>query len=101
MRQVFNAGIGIVKTYAGAREAGRQAWNSKSEPMAVFGIIAPTFNMLDRTTWKEFRHAMRPLIQKENETKKIITLKNGREVYGFSAEDADKIRNVTMCGVWG
>ena len=96
----FIAGIRSGKTYAGAREAGRQAWNSKSEPMAVFGIIAPTFNMLDRTTWKEFRHAMRPLILKENETKKIITLKNGREVYGFSAEDADKIRNVTMCGFW-
>ena len=96
----FIAGIRSGKTFAGAREAGRQAWNSKAEPMAVFGIIAPTFNMLDRTTWKEFRHAMRPLIAKENETKKIITLKNGREVYGFSAEDADKIRNVTMCGFW-
>jgi hypothetical protein len=56
--------------------------------------------MLDRTTWKEFRYAMRSLIARENETKKIITLKNGREVYGFSAEDADKIRNVTLCGFW-
>jgi hypothetical protein len=93
-------GIRGGKTYAGAREAGKQAWNSKAEPMAVFGIIAPTFNMLDRTTWKEFRYAMRALISKENETKKIITLKNGREVYGFSAEDADKIRNVTLCGFW-
>ncbi len=93
-------GIRGGKTFAGAREAGKQAWNSKAEPMAVFGIIAPTFNMLDRTTWKEFRYAMRPLISRENETKKIITLKNGREVYGFSAEDADKIRNVTLCGFW-
>lgn len=94
------SGIRAGKTYCGAREAGKQAWNSKADSMAVFGIIAPTFNMLDRTTWKEFRHAMRPLITKENETKKIITLKNGREVYGFSAEDADKIRNVTLCGFW-
>lgn len=93
-------GIRGGKTYAGAREAGKQAWNSKADPMAVFGIIAPTFNMLDRTTWKEFRYAMRPLILRENETKKIITLKNGREVYGFSAEDADKIRNATLCGFW-
>ncbi len=93
-------GIRGGKTYSGAREAGKQAWNSKADSMAVFGIIAPTFNMLDRTTWKEFRNAMRPLIAKENETKKIITLINGREVYGFSAEDADKIRNVTLCGFW-
>ena len=93
-------GIRGGKTFCGAREAGRQAWNSKADSMAVYGIVAPTFNMLDRTTWKEFRHAMRPLIQKENETKKIITLKNGREVYGFSAEDADKIRNATLCGFW-
>ena len=93
-------GIRGGKTHAGAREAGKQAWNSKANPMAVFGIIAPTFNMLDRTTWKEFRYAMRPLIARENETKKIITLKNGREVYGFSAEDADKIRNTSLCGFW-
>jgi hypothetical protein len=93
-------GIRGGKTYAGAREAGKQAWNSKADSMAVFGVIAPTFNMLDRTTWREFRSAMRPLIAKENETKKIITLLNGREVYGFSAEDADKIRNVTLCGFW-
>lgn len=93
-------GIRGGKTYAGAREAGRQAWNSKADEMAVFGVIAPTFNMLDRTTWREFRYAMRPLIAKENETKKIITLKNGREVYGFSAENPDKIRNVTLCGFW-
>jgi len=93
-------GIRGGKTFAGAREAGKQAWNSKAEPMAVFGIVAPTFNMLDRTTWKEFRYAMRPLIARENETKKIITLKNGREVYGFSAEQPDKIRNVTLCGFW-
>ena len=93
-------GIRGGKTYAGAREAGKQAWNSRADSMAVFGIVAPTFNMLDRTTWREFRYAMRPLIAKENETKKIITLKNGREVYGFSAEQPDKIRNVTLCGFW-
>ena len=92
--------IATHNTYAGAREAGRQAWNSKCEPMAVFGIIAPTFNMLDRTTWKEFRFAMRSLIASENESKKIIKLKNGREVYGFSAEEPDRIRNVTLCGFW-
>src|SRR3990167_6536145 len=61
----FIAGIRSGKTFAGAREAGRQTWNSRAEPMAGFGIIAPTFNILDRTTWKEFRHAMRPLILKE------------------------------------
>jgi hypothetical protein len=93
-------GIRGGKTWAGAYEAGRQAWNSKVDSLAVFGIIAPTFNMLDRTTWKQFRFAMRPLIAKENESKKIITLKNGREVYGFSAENANKIRNVTLCGFW-
>ena len=93
-------GIRGGKTHAGAREAGRQAWNAKADPMAVFGIIAPTYNMLDRTTWKEFRYAMRPLIMKENESKKIITLKNGRDVYGFTAEEPDKIRNTTLCGFW-
>jgi len=93
-------GIRGGKTYAGAREAGKRSWNSKADPMAVFGIIAPTFNMLDRTTWKEYKHAMRGLIAEENDTKKIITLKNGRLVYGFSAEKPDKIRNVTLSDFW-
>lgn len=94
------SGIRGGKTWAGAREAGRQAWNSKSPSNAVFGIVAPTFHMLDRTTWREFKGAIRPLIQQDNDSKKIITLRNGREVHGFSAENPDKIRNATLCGFW-
>ncbi|MDD5355839.1 MAG: terminase family protein [Candidatus Omnitrophica bacterium] len=93
-------GIRGGKTWAGAREAGKQAWNSKAPKNAVFGIIAPTFHMLDRTTWREFREAMRPLILDDIESKKIFVLKNGREVHGFSAENPDKIRNATFCGFW-
>lgn len=92
-------GIRAGKTVSGAREALKQAWNANQK--GVYGIVAPTFNMLDRTTWQEFKEAAGPLILKENETKKIITLKNGRMVYGFSAEDPDKIRNVTLVGFWG
>lgn len=85
-------------TYAGARQATKNAWNSKSD--GVYGIIAPTYHMLKRTTWREFVHAARPLIRKENASDKIIELKNGREVYGFSADNPDRIRNVTLCGFW-
>jgi len=46
-------GIRGGKTYSGAREASKQAWNSKSDETASYGIIAPTYNMLDRTTWQE------------------------------------------------
>ncbi len=56
------SGIRAGKTYAGARESGRMSWNDKSPENAVFGIIAPTFNMLDRTTWEEFRLANKSLI---------------------------------------
>jgi len=93
-------GIRGGKTYAGAREATRQCWNSKIDINIPYGIVAPTFHMLDRTTWREFKQAARPLILKENDSKKIITLKNGREVFGFSAEQPDKIRNVTLAGFW-
>jgi hypothetical protein len=93
-------GIRGGKTHAGAREAGKQAWNSQADESSVYGIIAPTFNMLDRTTWREFKYAMRPLIAAENDSKKIITFKNGRQVFGFSAEDPDRIRNVTLNGFW-
>ena len=93
-------GIRGGKTYAGAREAASQCWNSSIDTNIPYGIIAPTYHMLDRTTWREFKQAARPLISKENDSKKIITLKNGREVFGFSAENYDKIRNVTLMGFW-
>ena len=93
-------GIRGGKTYAGAREAGQQAWNSPLGPPAAYCIVAPTYNMLDRTTWVEFEIAMRPLILTNNTSKKIIVLRNGKLVYGFSAEDPDRIRNVTASGVW-
>ena len=93
------AGIRGGKTYAGAREATKQAWNAKGK--GVYGIIAPTFNMLDRTTWMEFKEAARPLIAEENDSKKIITLKNGRKIHGHSAERHDRIRNETFVGFWG
>jgi hypothetical protein len=91
-------GIRGGKTYSGAREAVRQAWNSTQK--GVYGIISPTFNMLDRTTWMEFKEAARPFIAKENDSKKIIVLKNGRRVHGHSAENADRIRNETFVGFW-
>lgn len=93
------AGIRGGKTYSGAREATHQAWNAKGK--GVYGIIAPTYNMLDRTTWVEFKEAARPLIQRENESKKIIVLKNGRVIHGHSAENPDRIRNETFVGFWG
>lgn len=92
------SGIRAGKTYSGAREAARQAWNAKGK--GVYGIVAPTYNMLDRTTWMEFKEAARPLIADDIDSKKIITLKNGRRVHGHSAENADRIRNETMVGFW-
>jgi hypothetical protein len=56
--------------------------------------------MLKRTTWRAYKNAAWPWILKENATDHIITLKNGREVFGFSAEDPDSIRNVTASGFW-
>ena len=93
-------GIRGGKTHYGAREAGIQAWNSPFGPPAAYCIIAPTYNMLDRTTWSEFSIAMEPLILTNNNSKKIIILKNGKLVYGFSAEEPDRIRNVTATGFW-
>jgi hypothetical protein len=92
------SGIRAGKTYGGAREATQQAWNAKGK--GVYGIIAPTYNMLDRTTWMEFKEAAAPLIASENSSKKIITLKDGRRIHGHSADRADRIRNETFVGFW-
>lgn len=93
-------GIRAGKTYSGARQATKLAWNSKAPEQAVFGIIAPTYNMLDRTTWREFKIAARPLIRESIDSKKIIILKNGREVHGFSADKPDRVRNATLSDFW-
>lgn len=93
------AGIRGGKTYGGARQAVKEAWNAKTK--GVYGVVAPTYNMLDRTTWMEFKEAARPFIAKENDTKKIIILKNGRRVHGHSSENPNRIRNETFVGFWG
>ena len=93
------AGIRGGKTMAGAREALKQAWEAKGK--GVYLIVAPTYNMLDRTTWQEFREAAKPLIAQDIDSKKIIVLKNGRAVHGHSAENPDRIRNETAVGFWG
>lgn len=93
-------GIRGGKTYSGAREALKQAWNNKGD--GVFGIIAPTYSMLKRTTWVEFKKAAMPLIMRNgiNDSDFIITLKNGRIIHGHTAEHADRIRNETFSGFW-
>ncbi len=91
-------GIRGGKTFSGAREALKQSWNSKGD--GVFLIIAPTYSMLKRTTWREFKLACGPLIKDCNETDKIITLRNGRTVHGHSSDRPDRIRNETAVGFW-
>lgn len=95
----YVSGIRGGKTVGGAREAVKQAWNAKGK--GVYCIIAPTYNMLDRTTWMEFKEAARPFIKRENDSKKVIILKNGRHVHGHSAEKPDRLRNETFVGFWG
>ena len=68
-------GIRGGKTYAGAREGTRQAWNSQADETAVYGIIAPTYHMLDRPTWQEFKYAARPLIASCKDSKKRLCLR--------------------------
>jgi len=92
------SGIRAGKTFSGAREALKQSWNNRKK--GVFGIIAPTYSMLKRTTWYEFVEASRPLIQSVNESDKIIILKNGNRIHGHSADKADRIRNETFSGFW-
>lgn len=93
------SGIRAGKTYSGSKQATKESWNAKGK--GVYGIIAPTYNMLDRTVWPEFKESARPLILSSNDTKKIIILKNHRRVHGHSAENPDRVRNETFVGFWG
>ena len=93
-------GIRGGKTMAGAREALKQSWNAKGN--GVFGIIAPTYSMLKRTTWVEFKEAAKSLIAPNgvNDSDFIITLKNDRKVHGHTADRPDRIRNENFVGFW-
>lgn len=93
-------GIRGGKTVGGAREALRQSWNAKGP--GVFGVVAPTYSMLKRTTWVEFKSAAKNFIMKNgiNDSDFIITLRNGRKVHGHTAEKPDRIRNETFVGAW-
>ena len=94
------AGVRGGKTIAGAREATKQAWNIKKNVGGVYGIVAPTFHMLKRTTWREWKIAARQFIKKYSDSDMIAILNNDREVHGFSADKPDRIRNSTLCGAW-
>lgn len=94
------SGIRGGKTIAGARESLKQAWNCPKDVHGVFGIVAPTYHMLKRTTWREFKIAAYPFTRKYSDTDMILILHNGREVHGFSADKPDRIRNSTLCGFW-
>jgi hypothetical protein len=93
-------GIRGGKSYSGAREALKQAWNAKGD--GVFGIVAPTYQMLKRTTWALFKDAARFFIAPNgvNDSDFIITLRNGRKVHGHTAEHSDRIRNENFIGAW-
>lgn len=93
----FTGGIGSGKSWVGAYDLLRRA-----KPGRLYMVLAPTYRMLDDTSWRSLKSIARDLqfFAGENKTDKIITLGNGAEILGRTADDPDRIRGPNLSGAW-
>lgn len=96
----FRSGIGGGKTFAGAWEAIRHAFQLM--PGSRGGIISPTFRMLQRDTQYTFLQILPPkLIQSFNKSENIMTLVNGTRIDFCSMEHPERNRGPNWDWWWG
>ena len=96
------AGRGFGKTRLGAQWLAEQAWNDPENlPKAV---IAPTQADVRFVCFEGPAGLMNivppELVAKYNATDLILTLVNGAEIRGFSAEKADRLRGPQHSAIW-
>jgi PBSX family phage terminase large subunit len=63
-------------------------------------IIAPTFDMLRRLSFKKFTLYAEPFIKSINRTTMEITWHDGSQVYGLSADNPQRIEGIKAHWVW-
>jgi len=63
-------------------------------------IVAPTYDMLTRLSWKKFSAYARPFIKEQTKSPKHITWHDGSEIYGLSADRPERIEGMKIDWVW-
>lgn len=97
----FVGGIGSGKSWAGA-------WDLLQHALApgklgrLYLVVAPTYRMLQDSTWRTLVKLARELrvLRVENKTDMRLTLSNGAEIIGRTADDPERLRGPNVSGVW-
>ena len=96
----FRSGVGGGKSFAGAQEAIRHAFQLM--PGSRGGIISPTFRMLKRDTLHTFMEILPgELIKSFNQSDNIMTLVNGTRIDFCSMEHPERNRGPNWDWWWG
>ena len=63
-------------------------------------IIAPTYDMLSRLSWKKFCTYAHPFIAEQTKVPKFIKWYDGSEIYGMSADKPERIEGIKADWIW-
>ena len=93
----FVGGRGSGKSWVGAYDLIRRA-----KPGCLYMVSAPTFRVLDDATWRMLVGQARNMsyLRALNKVDYRITLGNGAEIIGRSAEDPERFRGPNLSGIW-
>jgi phage terminase large subunit-like protein len=95
------AGRGMGKTWTGANWVAEKA---ALNPQSEWAVLAPTFRDVRKTCFESDVGIIRALLPGEmsnyrrNELQ--IVLSNGSVIYGYSAENPEKVRGANLWGAW-
>lgn len=93
----FVGGIGSGKSWVGAYDLLRRA-----KPGRLYLVMAPTYRMLSDASWRTLVTLARELhfLSGENKSDFRLSLGNGAEILGRTADDPDRLRGPNISGAW-
>lgn len=99
---LFMAGRGCGKTLAGANWILEQAL---TYPETRWAVVAPAYDQVQNVCFAAVDSGIRAQAQPGeiadyNKNNMLLTLSNGSEIKGFSAENPERIRGYNLAGAW-
>lgn len=95
------AGRGFGKTWTGAHWLAEQA---NAHPGSEWAIVAPTFRDVKKTCMEGSSGLLAALgddeIASYNKSGLQVTLTNGSRIYGYSADQPERLRGANLWGAW-
>jgi phage terminase large subunit-like protein len=99
---LFMAGRGCGKTLAGANWVIEQAL---TYPGTRWAVVAPTYDQVQNVCFAAVDSGIRAQAQPGelvdyNKNNMLLTMSNGSEIKGFSAENPERVRGYNLAGAW-